>query len=229
MHLLIDGSYFSSDICLVVYRNNDVKCTQLYRLSSSEAYDEMKEDLINLKSLGITIKSITCDGHRALLKAIKDVFKNDIIVQRCVVHVQRAARIWLTQVPKSIPGQELLKIAYQISQVKTEFDRQVWLRKLYDWDLTHQEFLKQRSINPLTGRSWYTHKVVRRIRHLLIKSFPHMFHYIYNPSIPKSTNGLESFFGHLKDNLSIHRGLTLQNRKNFIKWYLHFKNEFSKP
>ena len=69
-----------------------------------------------------------------------------------------------------------------------------------------------------------THKMVRRVRYLLVRTFPDMLHYLDDPKIPKSTNALESFFGHLKDNLSIHRGLTVHNRKNFIKWYLHLRN-----
>lgn len=46
--------------------------------------------------------------------------------------------------------------------------------------------------------------------------------------IPSSTNSLESFFGHLKGNLNIHRGLSLKNRKNFLKWYLYYKNQINK-
>ncbi len=48
----------------------------------------MKEDLENLKSLGLQIESITCDGHKSLLKAIKKACK-EVIVQRRTVHVQR--------------------------------------------------------------------------------------------------------------------------------------------
>ena len=31
---------------------------------------------------------------------------------------------------------------------------------------------------------------------------------------------IESFFGHLKDNLRVHRGLSEQHFKDFVKWYL---------
>ena len=55
-----------------------------------------------------------------------------------------------------------------------------------------------------------------------------MFKYIDNPSIPNNTNSLESFFGHLKDNLRIHRGMSIEHRQNFIKWYLFFCNEKKK-
>jgi hypothetical protein len=120
VHIIIDGTYFSTDICLVVYRNSEIKCTQLYRLSDGERYEEIKEDLENLSNLNIQVKSITCDGHRAILKAVRKVFKNEIMVQRCVVHIQRMSRIWLTKEPKSMAGQELLKITQQIHRIATE-------------------------------------------------------------------------------------------------------------
>ena len=75
VHIILDGTYFSNDICLVVYRNNDIRCTQLYRLSNNEHYEEIREDLENLKALNIQIDSVTRDGHRAILKAVRKVFK----------------------------------------------------------------------------------------------------------------------------------------------------------
>ena len=225
VHIIIDGTYFSSDICLVVYRNSEIKCTQLYRLSDNERYQEIKEDLENIRALNIRIQSITCDGHRAILKAIRKVFKKDIIVQRCVVHIQRMSRIWLTKAPQSVAGQELLKITQQIPCIATHEQKLYWLRALYDWDVTHQSFIHEKSFSPLTNRYWYTHKMVRRVRYLLIHAFQNMFHYLDDNKISKSTNALESFFGHLKDNLSIHRGLTIHHRTNFIKWYLFLRNK----
>jgi hypothetical protein len=225
VHIIVDGTYFSSDICLVVYRNSEIKCTQLYRLSDNERYEEIKEDLENIRALNIHIQSITCDGHRAILKAIRKVFKKDIIVQRCVVHIQRMSRIWLTKAPQSVAGQELLKITQQIHRITTHEQKLYWLRALYDWDVTHQSFIHEKSVSSFTNRFWYTHKMVRRVRYLLIHAFQNMFHYLDDKNISKSTNALESFFGHLKDNLSIHRGLTIHHRKNFIKWYLFLRNK----
>lgn len=225
VHIIIDGTYFSSDICLVVYRNSEIKCTQLYRLSDNERFEEIKEDLENLRALNIDVQSITCDGHRAILKAVRKVFKKEIIVQRCLVHIQRMSRIWLTKASKSIAGQELLKLTQQIHRIHTHEQKNYWLRALYDWDVAHQSFLKEKSFSIQTNRYWFTHKMVRRVRHLLIHAFENMFHFLDDEKIHKSTNALESFFGHLKDNLSIHRGLTLNHRKNFIQWYLYLRNK----
>ena len=62
--------------------------TQLFRFSDAERYEEIKEDLFNLLNLGLQIASITCDGHKATLKAIKKIMPA-VVVQRCLVHIQR--------------------------------------------------------------------------------------------------------------------------------------------
>lgn len=54
-----------------------------------------------------------------------------------------------------------------------------------------------------------------------------MFCYLDNPRIPKSTNGLGSFFGHLKGHLNVHRGLSPPHKKELILWYRFLKNKQS--
>lgn len=56
VNLIIDGTYFSNGICLVLYRDNTIKFTQLYRFSDREHYMEIKEDLLNLLELGVNRK-----------------------------------------------------------------------------------------------------------------------------------------------------------------------------
>lgn len=232
VNLLIDGTYFTKDLCLIVYRDNTIKFTQLYRLSDGEWYDEIKEDLENLLALNVQIESITCDGHRAILKAVSKVCK-DVRLQRCLIHIQRMCRIWLSANPKSNAGIDLKRIVSQLHLIQNETQKQIWLRQLVDWYQEYQDFVNEKSYNPKTGRYWYKHKMVRRSFTVIRKALPNMFQYLENPRIPKSTNGLESFFGHLKSNLRVHRGLSKQHRKNFIKWYLYFRNSsnlrFSKP
>ena len=55
VYLLIDGTYFSNEICLVVYRDNVFKQTQLYRITDGEHYEELKEDLEKILNLGIKL------------------------------------------------------------------------------------------------------------------------------------------------------------------------------
>lgn len=56
---------------------------------------------------------------------------------------------------------------------------------------------------------------------------PHLFCYLNDIEIPYSSNQIESYFSHLKEKLTLHRGLKFDKKKNFIKWYIHFKNQNS--
>lgn len=209
---------------MVLYRDDQLKFTQLYRLTDGEWEEEIKEDLHNLLELGVKIESVTCDGNRAILNSVRKICKG-VIIQRCVVHIQRMCKIWLTQSPQSDAGMDLLKITRVLHDIRDRDQWGYWIVSLIHWHETYQNFINEKSYNPLTGRFWYTHKMVRRSFITIKRALPDMFHYLDNSSIPKSTNGLESFFGHLKDNLSIHRGLSGKHKMNFIKWYLAFKNK----
>jgi len=184
----------------------------------------MKEDLENLLELGVQIESITCDGHKALLKAIKKVCKGTI-VQRCIIHIQRMCRIWLTIKPKSEAGCELRIIVSQLHAIRNRDMWGYWLVNLIRWHEKYELFINEKSYSSQTKKYWYKHKMVRRAFTTIKRALPDMFHYLDNPMIPKSTNGLESFFGHLKSHVNVHRGLSNTNRKNFIKWYLYYKND----
>lgn len=67
--------------------------------------------------------------------------------------------------------------------------------------------------------------MVRKAYVHIKRALPDMFHFIYNQRIPKTTNALESFFGHLKENISLHRGLSKVHYRNYVKWFLYFKNK----
>ena len=223
VYLLIDGTYFSNEICLVVYRDNVFKQTQLYRITDGGHYGELKEDLENILNLGIKIGGITCDGDKSLLKAIRKVCPK-VPVQRCLVHIQRMCKIWLSAYPKSVAGFELREIVCKLHFVDSEVKKQYWIKEFLDWFEKHKDFLNEKSYSLETGRYWYTHKMVRRCFSVIRKALPNMFTFLQNHKIPKTTNGIESFFGHLKGNLNIHRGLTKSRRKKFIQWYLFYKN-----
>jgi hypothetical protein len=224
LNLLIDGTYFTNKICLIVYRDDKIKFTQLYRITDGEYYDEIKEDLENLLRLGLQIESITCDGHKSIIKAIKKVC-TEVVLQRCLVHIQRECRIWLTMNPKTIPAFSLLQIINKLNTITTHQQCQSWMKEIYDWHLIHNDFIQEKTFSSTTSRYWYKHKMVRRAFIHIKNAFPYMFAFLFNDRIPKSTNGLESFFGHLKSHLLLHRGLTKEHRKSFIKWYLYFKNQ----
>jgi hypothetical protein len=101
----------------------------------------------------------------------------------------------------------------------------MWTIAVQQWYKRHQLMIEQKVYRPQTNRWWYKHRKLRRSAIMVIKALDDMFHFIADNNIPKSTNGLDSYFGHLKSNLAIHRGLSKEHRKGFILWYLFLKSK----
>ena len=223
VHLRIDATYFKQ-FCLFCYQDDEDGYIQLFRFTDGEHYEEIKEDLDNLIRLGLRLESITTDGHKSILKAIRKSVPQ-VIIQRCLVHIQRMCLLWLTRYPKHQAGQELRQMVLQILKIKTNNDRLFWIAGFHQWYEKHKDYINEKTYNIETGRYWYTHKLLRRSYITIKRALPNMFHYLANPKIPNTTNGIEGYFSHLKNHLDLHRGLTTKNRINFIKWYIYFSNE----
>ena len=223
IHLRLDATYFEQ-FCMLCYQDHDDGYTQLIRFTDGEHFGEIKEDLDNLIKLGVHIESITTDGHKSILKAIKKSLP-DVLVQRCLVHIQRMCLLWLTRFPKHIAGIELRHLVLQLLRIKTNNDRIHWTKELLLWYDRHRVYLQEKTINEKTGKYWYKHKLIRRSYLTIKRALPNMFHYLSNPLIPKTTNGIEGFFSHLKNHLDLHRGLTAEHRIDFIKWYVYLSND----
>lgn len=52
VYLQIDATYFKQ-FCLICYQDYGLRYTQLFRFTKSESYEEIREDLENLKKLGL--------------------------------------------------------------------------------------------------------------------------------------------------------------------------------
>ncbi|MBB1287415.1 transposase [Flavisolibacter sp. BT320] len=219
----LDATYFEQ-FCLLCYQDHEDGYTQLIRFTDGEHYREIKEDLDNLIKLGVHIESITTDGHKSMLKAIRKSLP-DVPAQRCLVHIQRMCLLWLTRFPRHQAGGELRTLVWMLLRIKTENDRLYWTAALHHWYSRHEVYLKEKTFHEPTGRYWYTHKLLRRSYFTIKRALPNMFHYLSNPKIPSTTNGIEGFFSHLKNHLDLHRGLTVKHRIDFIKWYVYLSND----
>lgn len=228
VNLLIDGTYFTNKVCLVLYQDNNIKATQLYRLTDDEWLEEIVDDLNNLLSLGIRIESVTCDGAQSIIKAVRKCAPQ-AIVQRCTVHVQRECLTWLTRHPKSEAGRELRGIVCRLNSITDRRQWGYWVVELVHWEEHYRDYLNQKTIpDDDPKRAWFSHNMVRKSFVHIRRALPDLFHYLDNPDIPKSTNALESFFGHLKTNIRQHRGLSKQHFKSYVIWYLFLKNNRNK-
>ncbi|MDQ6889501.1 MAG: hypothetical protein M3Z56_04395, partial [Bacteroidota bacterium] len=53
-----------------------------FRYSTNEFYKKLKQDLQILKSLGIEELSVTCDGKKSIIRAVRKVYEQ-VTLQRC--------------------------------------------------------------------------------------------------------------------------------------------------
>ncbi len=220
-HLIIDATHFGQELRLVNYLDDDLKCLQSHSLMEREHFEGFLIDLSLLKTSGLQVASVTSDGKQGLIKAVKQVFP-EAVHQRCIIHVQRMSLIYLTRFPKTEAGKTLRILVVKLHEINSYQRRDIWIKLFNRWREEYDDFLKEKSESP-SGRKWYTHKLLRRTRSLIKNALPNLFHYLDDSKIPKSTNGLETRFSYLKNNLKIHRGLTKKNRRNFILWYNYLK------
>ena len=227
VNLLIDGTYFENKVCLLLYKDANIKMTILYRLTNGEHLRELKEDLQNIKNVGISIESVTCDGGRNIIKAVREVCP-EAIIQRCTFHIAHEVGIWLTKKPESDATRELLYLTKILSCIKDQKEAQLWMRAFIDWHQKYKDFINEKSVDEHTERWWYKHKMLHRSSMHIRNAMPYMFEYTMHPKVPKTSNGIESFFGHLKDVLRLHRGLSKDHFKDFVKWYLFLQSNDQK-
>lgn len=219
-HLMIDGTYHS-DFCLLNYFDNDLKYLQYYEIVKSENYRDFEMGLRLLKAAGLNIVSITSDGDRGLIMAINEVFPG-ITHQRCIIHVQRMGLAYLTRFPKTEAGRELRNIILDLHKINSHIERSIWINRYQEWETTYHDFLNERT-QFLSDKRLYKHFRIRQAKAQISNTLSHLFHYLDDPKIPKSNNGLECRFSYLKNNLRIHRGLSKNHRKSFVLWYNWFK------
>ncbi len=220
---LIDGTYFKRVSCSVLYYDHKQKRILWWRWSSGERTEEIIADLETLKTKGVYLQAAVTDGRKALILALKTVYPG-IVLQRCLVHLERQTLAWLTQRPKYKAGQELRKLCLVLNCIDTTQKRQLWLKLFQQWCDTYNEFLKERSTS-FDGKHWrYTHRNLRKVNKHLLNALPYMFTYLKHPCIPKDTNQLEGGkFSELKEIIFNHRGIPKSKRPNFLSWYYHFK------
>lgn len=136
----------------------------------------------------------------------------------CHFHQKQIIQRYLTSNPRLEAGIELKKIAAMLCDSREE----IFAKQLKDWHEKWADFLKERTIDPMTGRWHYTHRKVRAAYRSLNTNLPYLFTFKQYPelNIPNTTNSLDGSFSHLKGKLRIHRGLKEPIKRKIIEHIL---------
>jgi hypothetical protein len=217
--LILDGKRISCDDNLILSYEYLSKQPFAWLFDERENFDSWFA-LMNRIKKDYEVDAIVSDGQKGLIKAVKMIF-GDIPHQRCVAHIKRFCLSKLTQNPKSNAGKELRILVCKISKIKTSAEADEWKKSFLEWDDKYKNFLKEKSINPLTNRSWYTHRKLRAVRSHLKNATGTMFLYTENINIPNTTNHVEGGVNSpLSELLRRHRGIKKEEKRLLVLSYL---------
>jgi len=207
--VIADVVFFGREYGVIVFRSPKLKrnlCWAEIERETPLAYALGRK---YLEELGYELTSVTLDGKRG----VASVFRG-IPMQMCQFHQLQIITRYLTRRPKLEAGKELRIIALNLAK-STE---QEFAEMLTAWDDRWNPFLKEKTIDPITGRWHFTHKRLRAAHRSLKANLPHLFTCQKYPelNISNTTNSLDGSFSHLKTLLRIHRGLSVKNRKKMI-------------
>jgi len=161
---------------------------------------------------GLQPSSFTVDGNPKVIRVLRRLWP-DAVIQRCLVHIQRQGLSWCRISPKTEHARELRRIFLRVTSIRTGPERDALLESVAQWEAEYGGVVQAR---PWRGR---VIRDVKQARSMLLRALPDMFHYLEDPGIPASTNGLEGYFSRLKSRYRQHRGLSPERRSNYFDWY----------
>jgi len=211
----MDSSGFGN-FGIMVWRSPGLKRNLHAKVIVSETIEEYRLGLKYLMNLGWEIKAIISDG-RGL---DQDFF--GIPVQMCHFHQVKIITKYLTKKPILRPNIELRHLALKLSMT----DKASFIGWLNEWYEKYQDFLREKTIDPETGKGIYTHRRTRSAYFSLKRNLPYLFTFQNHMelNIPNTNNSMEGTFSYIKKKVNIHSGLR-QDRKIKLIFYLLFREK----
>ena len=130
----------------------------------------------------------------------------------CQFHMVAIIRRKLTKNPQLQAGRELLELAYRLKSI----DRNTFVSEFGKWKVKWHDFLKEKTINEITGRSVYTHQRLRSAMVSISTYLPFLFTYEEVNGMPNTNNLIEGTFTSMKNALRNHPGMTKEHRKRMV-------------
>jgi len=211
--VLMDTTYWGRNFGVMLFKDALTKENLLKYYVKNETNALYKKGIEELISKGFTILAIVCDGRKGLIQSFTDT-----PVQMCQFHQSAIIRRHLTKKPKLKAAQKLL----QVVDLMKHTDKESFIGALHLWFEEWEGFLNERSTNPVTNKTYYTHKRLRSAYRSLKNNLPWLFTWYDNIElkIPNTTNAIDGHFADLKNKLRNHNGLSMKRKMKFIDEFL---------
>lgn len=212
--LAVDTTYFGT-FGVMVFRCAVRRRNLLWKFVGNETNEDYLAGICGLRDAGWEIAAVVCDGKRWLAERISAL---GIPAQLCQFHCVKTVTRHLTRRPKTEAGRSLRALALTLaSSGEVSFTA-----GLSGWHDEWGGFLKERTVDPRTGRWQYTHRNVRAAYGTLSRWLPFLFTFERHPKsgIPNTTNTLDGSFSHMKGKVSVHRGLSEKTKREMVSFLL---------
>jgi len=211
--VLIDTTYFGRGFGVMLFKDAYTKENLLRYYVKYETNALYQHGIDTIRERGYTIIGIVCDGRKGLIPLFPG-----LPVQMCQFHQAAIIRRYLTKKPRLRAAQELMGVVELMKQT----DRESFEGALRLWLARWECFLNERTVNPETNRSFYTHKRLRSAYRSLKNNLPWLFTWYDHRelNIPNTTNAVDGHFADLKNKLRCHNGLSPHRKRKFLDGFL---------
>jgi transposase-like protein len=179
--------------------------------------NEYDQCLDALEAMEYHFSAFVVDGRRGVRHLLQKRYP-ETPIQFCQFHQVQIMKRYLPRRAKTQAAQQLRSLALTLSHTT----RAVLEHSLSLWHEEHHAFLKEKTINPKTGRWQYTHRRLRSAYRSLQGNLLYLFTYQEHPelNIPNTTNHCDGLFSHIKQKVLIHRGISKSRRMKMIDYLL---------
>lgn len=212
--IIADATFFGRAYGFIVFRSPELRRNLYSACIGYESIMEYHKGITAIHKQGFSIKAAVLDGR----PGVRNLFA-DVPVQMCHFHQKQIIQRYLTNNPILPAGIELK----QISGTLTSTYEKEFTKELTGWHTKWNKFLKEKTPDSMNPKKWhYTHRRLRSAYRSLNLNLPYLFTYQKYPklNIPNTTNSLDGSFAHLKEKVTIHRGLRFNIKKKFIEQIL---------
>lgn len=226
----VDGIYLKPGWCLLIaIANKHVIGWQWCDHEKSVAWTELLRHFPEPKV-------VVTDGGSGLMKALKTLWPA-VKIQRCLVHIQRNIRTYLSLKPKTRAGRSLRVLSLKLTGITTLEQAQEWLVLVNNWHTEYKDYINEKTYatdwvgeRPAGIKSnrtwWYTHTRVRSAYETLriVIRREHLFTYL-DPDLEKAginatTNMIEGAINSgIRRTLRDHRGMPTEHRRTAAEWF----------
>ncbi|MEO8167493.1 MAG: hypothetical protein ABI623_04540 [bacterium] len=213
-HLILDGTFLEHRKGVFAVMDAEHFAVVYAEPCVSEGPTPMQHVCQALAERAVTPKSATVDGNPHLIRALRHQWPT-IVIQRCLVHIQRQGLSWCRRFPKRTDAKHLRLLFLRVSNIRTVEEQAEFVVQVQVWEHRYGRHIAH---SPETG---WVFSDLKRARSMLLAALPDMFHYLDDVQIPTSTNALEGYFARLKQRYRQHRGLAPHHRNDYFQWYFH--------